>query len=283
MEYYIIALLICVILFFVLVIAFDSNRYVTREYNITSGKLNNYHRIVFVSDLHGKVYGKNNDKLIESIKKLEPDVILIGGDILTAYPGKDFSAAISFVKRLKTEFTVVYALGNHEYRTKIYPDVYGDMFERYKEQINKLGIEFLDNDSVEIFDDVTVYGLSIESNYYKRFKLQNMNPGYVEKMLGCNKEESFSILLAHNPDYFRSYIGWKPDLVLSGHLHGGVIGVPGWRGVISPMWRLFPKYAGGMYKEDESRMIVSRGLGMHTIPFRMFNPAEIVVIDLKKE
>ena len=68
--------------------------------------------------------------------------------------------------------------------------------------------------------------------------------------------------------------------MLSGHLHGGIVRIPGWRGVITPQVCLFPKYSGEMTQEDGKSIIVSRGLGTHTINFRLFNVPEVIVLEI---
>ena len=111
-----------------------------------------------------------------------------------------------------------------------------------------------------------------------------MEENYLTEILGRRPEGLYTVLLAHNPDYFPRYAGWGADLTLSGHVHGGVARVPFWgKGVISPGYRLFPKYDGGIFREGQAVMVLSRGLGMHTIPIRLFNPGELWVIDLKPE
>ena len=104
---------------------------------------------------------------------------------------------------------------------------------------------------------------------------------YLPGILGQPSEEYFNILIAHDPDYFPKYADWGADLVLSGHVHGGMVRVPFWgKGVVSPNVRLFPKYDGGEFTIGKSRMLLSRGLGMHTIPIRLFNPGEILEVEL---
>ena len=88
------------------------------------------------------------------------------------------------------------------------------------------------------------------------------------------------ILLAHNPAFSEIYKEWGADLVLAGHLHGGLVRVPGFRGIITPQLKLFPKYSGEMRKDKNQAVIVSRGLGMHTIKIRLFNKAEVVSVCL---
>lgn len=280
---YILIILVVIICILIMLISYDSNRFVIRNYVISSKKIKKEHRVVFLSDLHLKTYGKDNYKLIQAIRDVNPDRILIGGDMLTAYPGRDFTVATDFVNRISSEFPVTYAMGNHEYRAGLYPEVYGDLYEKYVNSLTGDYRKFLNNEKEELWSDTDVYGLSLEYLYYKRFKPYPMKEDYLKGILPERDDDKFSILLAHNPDYFKRYADWGADLVLSGHVHGGVVRIPGWKGVISPMWRIFPKYDGGLFEEKESTMILSRGLGMHTIPFRLFNPAEVVVIDLKPE
>ena len=107
-----------------------------------------------------------------------------------------------------------------------------------------------------------------------------MEAKYLTDTLGRTKTEKYEILLAHNPDYFPEYAGWGADLVLSGHVHGGMMRLPLIGGVVSPAFKFFPKYDGGMFRIGKSVMILSRGLGMHTIPVRIFNPGELVYLKL---
>ena len=116
--------------------------------------------------------------------------------------------------------------------------------------------------------------------YYKRFRKIKMEDTYLKDVIGTPKKDVYEILLAHNPEYFEEYAAWGADLVLSGHVHGGIMRLPVLGGVISPKLVLFPKYDGGRFEEKNATMILSRGLGMHTLPIRIFNPAELVVIHL---
>ena len=103
-------------------------------------------------------------------------------------------------------------------------------------------------------------------------------------ILGPCDRENYTVLLAHNPDYFPRYASWGADLVCSGHVHGGVARVPFWgKGMISPSLRLFPRYDGGAFQEGKSTMLLSRGLGAHTIPFRLFNPAELLLVEFRPD
>ena len=270
------AVLVCV-----WVMLYDSNRFVVKKYTVTDDRIKKPCKTVFLTDLHNKQYGKENHVLLEAIREARPDLILIAGDILTAQPGASMEPALDFLKKLAEEYPVFYANGNHDHRLKLYPDVYGDMARRYGEALGKLGIEPLANAHVLLPEyGLAVYGAEIHEDFYRRFSLTKMPAEYLTETLGQAFREQYTVLLAHNPDYFPEYAAWGADLTLSGHIHGGMARVPFWgKGVISPSWHVFPKYDGGIFQEGKSVMVLSRGLGNHTVPVRLFNPAELWVVE----
>ena len=91
---------------------------------------------------------------------------------------------------------------------------------------------------------------------------------------------SYTLLLAHRPEFFEIYKEFNIDLVFSGHAHGGQIRLPFIGGILAPGQGLFPKYDGGLYTESNTNMIVSRGLGNSIFPIRINNPPEIVSVTL---
>lgn len=279
----IIALLLVLMLFCVWVILYDSTRFVTVRYQFADKRIKKKCRALLLADLHNKCYGKENALLLETIDECQPDVILIAGDILTATPGKSLEPAILLLRKLQEKYPIYYANGNHEYRLKLYPETYGNMAEEYEKALKEIGLERLVNERVELPEyGIEIFGSEIDKKFYERFHAPEMETDYLCEIMGTPKEEMYSILLAHKPDYFPQYARWGANLTLSGHVHGGVIRVPLFgKGVISPSLGLFPKYDGGLFHEQTAQMVLSRGLGAHTIPFRMFNPAELVVIELE--
>ncbi len=276
----IIGIFTALILFFVIVMFVDGNRFVIREYIIENEKVSGEIKLAVCADLHNKQYGENNTKLLKAIDKVQPDMILTAGDILTAKPGISYENAADFMECLAEKYPVYYGIGNHEYRMKIYSDTYGDSYEKYLNRLKKAGITVLDNESVRK-ENLCITGVSIERLYYKRFRKIKMDEAYLDSLVGKAQEDTYQILLAHNPEYFEEYAEWGADLVLSGHVHGGIMKLPVLGGVISPKLVLFPKYDGGLFKRNKAIMVLSRGLGMHTLPIRIFNPGELVVIHLK--
>lgn len=240
-------------------------------------------RIVFLSDLHNHVYGKNNDSLVLAIANKRPDLILIGGDMLIGRPEKTWQPAADLISRLPSICPVYYANGNHECRMKIHPEKYGAEYKKYKRTLEKSGVVFLENNSVKLRQaglPLQIHGLEIPQEYYEKLKNKELSVRTVRKCIGKPDPEYFQIVLAHNPEYFDTYREWGADLVLSGHLHGGVARIPGFRGVISTQGKLFPKYSGEMTREKQSAIIVSKGLGTHTVNLRFLNMAEVVVVDI---
>ena len=125
-----------------------------------------------------------------------------------------------------------------------------------------------------------VYRYELPEKYYKRFHQQYISAEEIRKSIQEPEEGRYNILLAHNPVYFEGYALWGADLTLSGHLHGGLVRLPLIGGVISPQVKLFPKYDCGMYEKYGRKLLVTAGLGSHSIAFRINNPAEIMLVEL---
>lgn len=279
---YILLVIAAIAVFFIIVMIYDVNRFVTVTYRIASEKLKKSYRFVMLSDLHNKQFGKENAKLLQAIRAQKPDGILIAGDMITAKTGQNMEATLHFVQKLAEEYPVFYGQGNHEYRMELYPDTYGDMLKDFSEGLQECGLELMKNCHTDLPEyGIAVYGVSIERKYYQRFKTLPMDADYMKELLGAPKENCFNILLAHNPDYYPQYDDWGADLVLAGHVHGGLMRLPILGGVVSPAIRLFPKYDGGLFKGKNGKMILGRGLGTHTLPIRIFNPGELIVVELE--
>ena len=259
----------------------DCNRFVTVEYEVTSEKIAKPCRLALLSDLHNKCHGRDNKKLIDKIDTVSPDAVLVAGDMLTASAGHSFDAALSLMRNLARRHKIYYGMGNHEYRLQLYPDQYGTMYEDYMAGLADCGIRPLVNESVYLPEyNLSVCGSQIDRRYYKRFRKQPMDGSYLTKLLGEPRGDACQLLIAHTPQYFEEYAAWGADVVVSGHVHGGIMKLPVLGGVLSPNMTLFPKYDGGRFERGKSTMILSRGLGTHTIPVRVFNPGELVVLNI---
>lgn len=260
---------------------YDTHHFVVTKHTFYSEKIKQKKRFVLLTDLHGQQYGRDNLVLLQAIEKQEPDGILIAGDMLTAIKKEKPEKLEGFLKELTDKYAVYYANGNHEQKIALYPERYGDLKERFGEVLDRVHIQPLVNGHVCLPEcGIAIYGLQLDHGFYRRFELPEMPKGYMEDTLGEKPDGLYTVLLAHNPDYFPSYAGWGADLVLSGHVHGGIMRLPFLGGVISPAVKLFPKYDGGVYREQNSVMVLGRGIGTHSPNVRFFNPGELPVIDL---
>ncbi|MCH5281758.1 MAG: metallophosphoesterase [Lachnospiraceae bacterium] len=263
------------------VVIYDTNRFVIKRYELQDGRLTGDYRFVMLSDLHGKSYGKDNIRLLKAIEDCKPDAVYIAGDMITAKPEADFSTAVKLIRDLSDQYPVYYGSGNHEYRMEIYPQKFENMSRQFEEAIRHPNLIRLKNNRYFIpGKNIQVLGVEIDREYYKKLHAPQMTAAYLKEKLGETDSSCYSILIAHNPAYFPVYAEYGADLVLSGHVHGGIARLPLLGGVISPALRLFPKYDGGLFKKDGKVMILGRGLGTHTLPIRFLNPGELVEVTI---
>lgn len=240
-------------------------------------------RILQLSDLHNRRFNKNNKKIVKIIEKQKPDIIVMTGDMVSSN-SVGFSNFFSLVEELDGKYPIYYIFGNHEQRLSV---------EKQAIIIGKLreyGVKVLNNQHEFITKDdenIEIFGLKQEliyyTNYLKSKKTYSYEQKDMENAIRKSDSKKFNILLAHNPLYFETYEKWGADLVFSGHVHGGIIQIPFIGGFLSPERKLFPKYSGGEYEINDSKMIVSRGLGYTKINLRFFNNPEICVVELKSK
>ena len=241
---------------------------------------------VLLSDLHDCELGTDNMDLLKAIRKVRPELILSAGDLLTSGKVCEMDHAMSLLRSLCCEYPVYAVNGNHEQRLKNNRGLYGNAYQEYEEQMKEMGVRLLVNESRSLTVcqmPLEIWGLELPPHCYMKWKRPVLELSEMEELLGQPQSGPFHILLAHNPGYFSTYAAWNADLVLSGHYHGGIIRVPLIGAVINPQFQLFPKYSHGLYTEKNCRMIVSSGLGWHTIPLRINNPAELVVLRFTPE
>ena len=255
------------------------------KYRICSQKLNGIKRekkIIFLSDLHNRMYGEENERLLESIRNQHPDLILIGGDMLVRKDGNSYDKTVYFLAKLPGICPVYCANGNHEQKLKELPDKYEQSYEEYKKALTASGIHMLENASETVkLEEVPVKlsGLEIPLGAYARFGKKELSLKEITDRIGEHGDD-YQILLAHHPGYMKEYLAYGADLILGGHYHGCVVQLPGIGGVISTNFTLFPKYSGGIYQEGEQTAVVSRGLGTHSVPLRLWNWPELIVLEL---
>lgn len=253
-----------------LFIWYQNNHLVITVFDYKNSKISantNAFSIVQISDLHNASFGKNNRKLIHNIEYLEPDILVITGDIIDSNH-TNINIAIDFVKEMSRKYPVYYVTGNHEYwlsevqRRELFTG------------IREAGATILNNESISINTDmgpITLIGL--DDNSLTDTTLRSI-------IENCNKNE-LTVVLAHEPQYIDNYCDAGADLVLTGHAHGGQVILPFIGPLIAPDQGIFPKYTAGEFTEKSTTMYVSRGLGNSVIPVRLLNYPEIVCIEIQ--
>lgn len=242
-------------------------------------------KIIFLSDFHNQDYGKKEEKLLRILREEKPDVILIGGDMLVGKKDCKYDIALRFIKQLPQIAPVYYANGNHEQRMHEKPKKYGTIYWSYKKELEDAGIRFLVNDRLilgEEREQMELIGIELPQECYERGVKYPLRESEITERIGT-AGECYTILMAHHPAYASVYWNWGADLVFSGHLHGGVVRLPHFGAVISPQFHMHPQYSGDYYQKGNKGIVVSKGLGTHTIPIRLWNPAEMIVFTLKGE
>ena len=239
-------------------------------YQVKSSKLTDNIRIVCISDMHLREFGENNERLVNEIDKLSPDIITLVGDMNTeSVP--EYDCVITLCKKLNKIAPVYYSLGNHEldamlfYKSNIYKDV------------KKAGIKILNNEVEQATiggTTIDVIGLTQDPQEYAEYGQK-----FFEKAL--EEDDNFKLVLNHYPENFMGVLEeYDIDLALAGHAHGGQVRLPWIGGLYSADQGFLPKLCDGYHEIENSKLIITRGLGWSGKIPRINNKPEIAVIDL---
>ena len=253
------------------------------KFTVASNEIRNSFRIVLLSDLHDHEFNDGNRRLIEKVKEQSPNLIILDGDMINR-DSKNASVAVNLIKSLKEIAPVYYSLGNHEI-DYIKKTGHSDLIQT----LEIAGTTVLNNRIL----DIKIKGNSIrlgglyEYGFETSMQSDEENKKAISYLEKYTDTQSYMIMCAHRPDSFYPWNTadkWGIDLVLSGHLHGGQVIIPGIGGLYSQLEEFFPKYDYGQYKLGKSDMIITRGLSSNPkILPRFNNPPEIAVVDVKPD
>lgn len=248
---------------------------VTTFYTIETEKLTDEQsfRVALLTDLHSCIYGGDQGVLVHKILAQKPDAVLMAGDIL------DDRASVDGVRlllaKLMGRVPLYYATGNHEYWTRDMDAVLG-LFREY-------GVTILD----DRWEEATIGGVKVALAGVSDPVRETFDRGFDARLAMAEgfanlPKDRFCILLAHRPNWIKEYQKYPFDLVVSGHNHGGQIRIPLLlNGLVDPDEGFFPEYPGGLYWHGNLAQIVSRGLSTNPRLPRVFNPPELVIVDIR--
>ena len=234
----------------------------------------NGYRIAHISDLHNAEIGDENSKLLSAIKSSNPDIIAVTGDLIDSNK-TDIEIALRFMAKAVEIAPCYYVTGNHE--------SYMLEYNTLRNGLINSGVTVLENENISISkSEEAIELLGVNDPEFKTdYSLDNA--ATINNVLSDLKsdKESFTLLLSHRPELFDVYVNNDIDLILSGHAHGGQFRLPFVGGLVAPNQGVFPKYDAGLFSENETNMIVSKGIGNSIIPVRFNNRPELVLIELE--
>ncbi len=231
------------------------------------------YKIAHISDLHNTEFDNSNNRLLTLIKDSSPDIIVVTGDIVDSRH-TDVQIARDFINNASKIAPVYYVTGNHEARV--------NEENRIDNVALDENITILHNEDVLIQkgeSEIQIIGVD-DPDYVSATYSEDYMNYELEKY---SNSKHFKILLSHRPELFDTYVSNNIEVVFSGHAHGGQFRLPFVGGIIAPHQGLFPEYDSGLYTENNTNLIVSRGLGNSIFPFRINNPPEIIVATLIKK
>ncbi len=267
----------------IIYIMWENQTITVSKYQVSSKKLPTEFDgfcIVQVSDLHCAEFDEGNNRLLSLIKDAKPDIIVITGDLFDARRG-DREIGASFVSEAVKIAPTYFVTGNHEFAN--------DDFDTLEPLLSDAGVFVLRNSSMQIYrgeNAITILGIDDPLVMKEALIAEEITGDEIitDELTATLKGVSgYTVLLAHHPEYIDKYAEHGVDLVFSGHAHGGQFRFPLIGGLYAPGQGVFPKYTEGVHEYDDTAMIVSRGLGRSSFPFRFGNPPELVVVTLECE
>lgn len=251
------------------------------KFNIETEKIEieNGYKIAHISDYHNTKNEKLNKAVISSLKTEKPDIIVLTGDLVDCRK-TDIQRGIVFVSEIIGIAPVYYVTGNHECNISIDSQ---SAFDNMISDLEALDVNVLRGEGSEITlsdnEKINVFG--IDDPYFHCGSSSEVEDATDSlcSVLDVDKNE-FNILLAHHPEQLDIYSKYNFDLVYSGHAHGGqgrLFGI----GLIAPDQGLFPKYSSGLYEENGTTLVVSRGIGNSIAPVRIFDRPHLIYTTIK--
>ncbi|MBS9803412.1 metallophosphoesterase [Bacillus toyonensis] len=272
-----IVMIICILVGFTTFLYLQNNLISITEVKITSSKIPSSfkgYKILQISDLHNKQFGDNQDVLVQKVKSIDPDIIAITGDLIDS---KSYDAKVSMelIREIVKKYPVYFVTGNHEQ--------WSGKYNSLEKELKKYGVNILRNEHVSIRkggQEINLLGIDDPEFVTGNRDEGNIIINEIKKAKIEMQPDRYNVLLSHRPEFIKEYTNERVDLVLSGHAHGGQVRLPFIGGIVAPNQGILPTYTAGLYVEENTSMVVSRGLGNSIIPQRIFNRPELVVVQL---
>jgi hypothetical protein len=222
-------------------------------------------RVVHITDLH---YGNPRSEqlfrwLVETVGGLEPDLILLTGDVIVRRE-REVKPAVERIAGLRAKHGVLGVLGDHDFDRRHKVPMPGII-----EGLTEAGVRLLRNEQVELPGGLRVAGIDPSTH--------KIHAGDLERALAKGHPH---LLLSHSPDIIPEAAALKVPMVLCGHTHGGQVVIPFYGPPVTHT-DVGREYASGWSRRGETRMYTCRGLGSH-YSLRFWCRPEIAVFTLRQ-
>jgi len=248
-----------------------------KHYTLRTEKLKHEISLCLLTDLHSVCWGKEQQTLLKKIAAMQPDAIILGGDIFDDKFSNALPPVEALLKGIRGMAPIYFVTGSH--------DIWTWRMADWEKLLQSFGVTVLHGETVS----VTLKGQTLH--------ISGVDEPAASVPAGCMDETAFyrksltalspidpsvfNLLIAHRPEFIEDYAKPGFDLVVSGHCHGGQVRIPFLiNGLYAPGQGLFPKYAGGQYQVKDTTLIISRGLHRVWHLPRVFNRPEAVKITL---
>ena len=260
------------------ILYWENNTLGVQEYTVRSHALPmafEGFRVLQVSDLHGKSFGKDHEHLLKAASDAKPDIIAITGDL--ADEQTDVASLEPLLSGLRNIAPVYFVTGNHEWSlTKQDRQTLFSMLEQA--DVRRLKNEYLTLGK----DDAQIVLAGVDDPFGPAERKTPKD--VVEEIRAEHGADAYVLMLSHRNDELDLWAKLGVQTVLCGHAHGGVVRIPGVGGVFGTSHEFFPEYDAGLFEKNETDMVISRGLGGHKLlPVRVCNRPELVTVILERE
>ncbi|ASF39002.1 hypothetical protein CEH05_07705 [Halobacillus halophilus] len=250
-------------------VMYDTNVFKRKEIHLAHKKIpeGSRFKILQMSDLHNKVFGRSNKKLLQTIEEAEADMVMITGDLIDRNT-KQWAQVFSLIERIVSVYRhVFFVTGNHEWDHPL--------THPFLEGLRERRVTVLRNEhaSLQINDSLGINVVGIDD--------VNTNRENVGQAFDGIDQQLYTILLSHSPDFVNEYKDKPADLILSGHTHGGKVKIPFVGSLVAPGQGLLPEYDQGMYRIGYDQLLyVDRGLGTSVVHVRFLNQSQISLLEV---
>ncbi|MGD9567003.1 MAG: metallophosphoesterase [Sedimentibacter sp.] len=228
-------------------------------------------KLLQFSDMHVSEFFDEKDikHVVQKISEEKPDIVVFTGDLFEEYSSYENKDSINKIWEALGEINASigkFAIyGNHDYG--------GGAEQIYKEIMENSGFVILKNEKIAL-DEYNVSIIGMDDSIFGKYEKS--------KLVELLDEESFNIVLSHEPDVIDFLLEYNIDLFLSGHSHGGQVNLP----LVNSLPLLAKKYTGGIYSFNNYRnttLYVNVGLGTSKLPLRFMAPPELSVFVLNNQ